>query len=81
VLSEKSLLIRPETSEVVASDGRSQKIDLLIGIPPHQAPEVVRSSEPLGVSGFIHADVADPADRPRRRLRDRRRGGGQASER
>jgi sulfide:quinone oxidoreductase len=32
--------LRPETSEVVASDGRSQKIDLLIGIPPHQAPEV-----------------------------------------
>jgi sulfide:quinone oxidoreductase len=49
--------LRPETSEVVASDGRSQKIDLLIGIPPHQAPEVVRSSELLGVSGFIHADA------------------------
>jgi sulfide:quinone oxidoreductase len=48
--------LRPETSEVVASDGRSQKIDLLIGIPPHQAPEVVRSSELLGVSGYIHAD-------------------------
>jgi sulfide:quinone oxidoreductase len=48
--------LRPETREVVASDGRSHKVDLLIGVPPHQAPEVVRSSPLLGVSGFIHAD-------------------------
>jgi sulfide:quinone oxidoreductase len=49
--------LRPETSEVVASDGRSQKVDLLIGVPPHRAPDVVRSSPLLGVSGFIHADA------------------------
>jgi sulfide:quinone oxidoreductase len=49
--------LRPETSEVVASDGRSQKVDLLIGVPPHQAPDVVRSSPLLGVSGFTHADA------------------------
>ncbi|MGH2883936.1 MAG: FAD-dependent oxidoreductase [Solirubrobacteraceae bacterium] len=49
--------LRPETSEVVASDGRSHRIDLLIGIPPHRAPEVVRSSALLGVSGFIHVDA------------------------
>jgi sulfide:quinone oxidoreductase len=49
--------LRPETREVVASDGRSHTVDLLIGIPPHQAPAVVRSSELLGVSGFIHADA------------------------
>jgi sulfide:quinone oxidoreductase len=48
--------LRPETSEVVASDGRSEKIDLLIGVPPHRAPDVVRSSKLLGVSGYIHAD-------------------------
>jgi sulfide:quinone oxidoreductase len=48
--------LRPETNEVLASDGRSQKLDLLIGVPPHQAPDVVRSSALLGVSGFIHAD-------------------------
>jgi len=48
--------LRPETREVVASDGRSTRVDLLIGIPPHQAPEVVRSSPLLGVSGFIHVD-------------------------
>jgi sulfide:quinone oxidoreductase len=49
--------LRPETREVVASDGRSHRVDLLIGIPPHQAPEVVRASELLGVSGFIHVDA------------------------
>jgi sulfide:quinone oxidoreductase len=49
--------LRPETREVVASNGRSQKVDLLIGVPPHQAPEVVRSSPLLGVSGFIHVDA------------------------
>jgi sulfide:quinone oxidoreductase len=48
--------LRPETSAVVSSDGRSHRVDLLIGIPPHQAPEVVRSSALLGVSGFIHVD-------------------------
>ena len=48
--------LRPETSEVVASDGRAQRVDLLIAVPPHQAPEVVRSSALLGVSGFVHVD-------------------------
>lgn len=49
--------LRPETREVVAADGRSHTVDLLIGVPPHQAPDVVRSSALLGVSGFIHADA------------------------
>jgi sulfide:quinone oxidoreductase len=49
--------LRPETNEVAASDGRSHKVDLLIGVPPHQAPDVVRSSALLGVSGFVHADA------------------------
>jgi sulfide:quinone oxidoreductase len=48
--------LRPESREVVASDGRSKRVDLLIGVPPHQAPDVVRSSPLLGVSGFVHAD-------------------------
>jgi sulfide:quinone oxidoreductase len=48
--------LRPETREVVASDGRSQRVDLLMCVPPHQSPEVVRSSPLLGVSGFIHVD-------------------------
>ncbi len=48
--------IRPETREIVSSDGSTQPADLLIGIPPHQAPEVVRSAGLLGVSGWIHVD-------------------------
>jgi sulfide:quinone oxidoreductase len=47
--------LRPETSEVVPSDGASHRIDLLIGVPPHRAPDVVRSSPLLGVSGFIQS--------------------------
>jgi sulfide:quinone oxidoreductase len=49
--------LRPETREVVASDGRAHRVDLLLAVPPHQAPEVVRSSPLLGVSGFVHADA------------------------
>jgi sulfide:quinone oxidoreductase len=48
--------LRPKSREVVASDGRTQKVDLLIAVPPHQAPDVVRSSPLLGVSGFVHSD-------------------------
>ncbi len=48
--------LRPETREVVASDGRAHAVDLLMVVPPHQAPEVVRSSPLLGVSGFVHVD-------------------------
>ena len=48
--------LRPETREVVASDGRAHRVDLLMCVPPHQAPEVVRSSPLLGVSGFVHVD-------------------------
>ena len=48
--------LRPETHEVVASDGGSHRVDLLMVVPPHQAPEVVRSSPLLGVSGFVHVD-------------------------
>lgn len=48
--------IRPETREIVASDGISHRVDLLLAVPPHQAPDVVRSSSLLGVSGFVHVD-------------------------
>jgi len=49
--------LRPETREVVAYDGRSHRVDLLIGIPPHRAPAVIRASPLLGVSGFVHTDA------------------------
>jgi sulfide:quinone oxidoreductase len=48
--------LRPETREVVASDGRAHRVDLLLVVPPHCTPEVVRSSPLLGVSGFVHVD-------------------------
>jgi sulfide:quinone oxidoreductase len=48
--------LRPATRDVVASDGRAHAVDLLMVVPPHQAPEVVRSSPLLGVSGFVHVD-------------------------
>jgi sulfide:quinone oxidoreductase len=48
--------LRPERREIVSSDGSATKVDLLLGVPPHRAPDVVRSSGLLGVSGWIHAD-------------------------
>ncbi len=48
--------LRPETREIVSSDGRADRVDLLIAVPPHRAPDVVRSSPLLGASGFIHVD-------------------------
>jgi sulfide:quinone oxidoreductase len=48
--------MRPGTREIVAADGRAEKVDLLIAVPPHQVPEVVRSSGLLGVSGWISVD-------------------------
>ena len=48
--------LRPETSEIVSSDGSAHRVDLLLVVPPHQAPEVVRSCPLLGVSGFVHVD-------------------------
>jgi sulfide:quinone oxidoreductase len=48
--------LRPETREIVSSNGRSERVDLLLGVPPHQAPDVARSSGLLGVTGWIHVD-------------------------
>jgi sulfide:quinone oxidoreductase len=48
--------MRPETREIVTADGRAERVDLLIAVPPHQAPQVVRSSGLIGVSGWIHVD-------------------------
>lgn len=48
--------LRPERREIVDSNGSATQVDLLLGVPPHRAPEVVRSSGLLGVSGWIHAD-------------------------
>jgi sulfide:quinone oxidoreductase len=48
--------LRPASREIMASDGRRERVDLLIAVPPHQPPEIVRSSGLAGVSGWIHVD-------------------------
>ena len=48
--------LRSETREVVDSEGRAHGVDLLMIVPPHQAPEIVRASPLLGVSGFVHVN-------------------------
>jgi sulfide:quinone oxidoreductase len=48
--------LRPETGEIVASDGHAHHVDLLMLVPPHRAPDVIRASPLLGLSGFVHAD-------------------------
>jgi sulfide:quinone oxidoreductase len=47
--------LRPDTREIVAAAG-AHHVDLLLCVPPHRAPEVVRSSPLLGLSGFVHVD-------------------------
>ena len=49
--------LRPETREIVAADGRRERVDLLIAVPPHRAPEAVAASGLLGPSGWIHVDA------------------------
>jgi sulfide:quinone oxidoreductase len=48
--------LRPGSREIVSSDGSTHKVDLVMVVPPHQAPEAIRSSPLLGVSGFVHVD-------------------------
>jgi sulfide:quinone oxidoreductase len=48
--------LRPGTREVVASNGSAHTVDVLMCVPPHQVPEVVRASPLLGVTGFVHVD-------------------------
>jgi sulfide:quinone oxidoreductase len=48
--------MRPAAREIVDAEGRAEKVDLLIAVPPHEAPEVVRSAGLTGVSGWIHVD-------------------------
>lgn len=49
--------MRPETSEIVDAEGNAARVDLLVAVPPHQPPEVVRSAGLTGVSGWIHVNA------------------------
>jgi len=46
----------PREHTIFASGGEPQKVDLLLAVPPHRLPDVVRSSGLIGSSGWIDAD-------------------------
>jgi len=46
----------PGERTIIKSGGEPQKVDLLLAVPPHRAPEVVRSSGLIGSSGWMHTD-------------------------
>jgi sulfide:quinone oxidoreductase len=48
--------MQPGTHTIIPSGGEPEKVDLLIAVPPHQAPDVVRSSGLIGASGWIPVD-------------------------
>lgn len=46
----------PQERTIIKSGGEPEKVDLLLAVPPHRAPEVVRSSGLIGSSGWMHTD-------------------------
>lgn len=48
--------INPESGELILTDDERIGYDLLLGVPPHRAPEVVRDSGLAAESGFIPVD-------------------------
>ena len=46
----------PGEQSIIASGGEPEKLDLLLAVPPHRVPEVVRSSGLIGSSGWMHTD-------------------------
>ncbi|MHB0915221.1 MAG: NAD(P)/FAD-dependent oxidoreductase [Thermoleophilia bacterium] len=48
--------MNPSERTIVASGGEPQQMDLLLAVPPHRAPEVVRTSGLIGSSGWMHTD-------------------------
>lgn len=48
--------IEPATSELVLTDGGRAGYDLLLGVPPHAAPEAIRASGLAAESGFLPVD-------------------------
>ncbi|MGZ5297625.1 MAG: NAD(P)/FAD-dependent oxidoreductase, partial [Actinomycetota bacterium] len=57
--------IDPDSREIVLAGGERVGYDLLLGVPPHRAPDVVRDSGLAAESGFIPVDrgtLATPAE-------------------
>jgi sulfide:quinone oxidoreductase len=50
--------IEPAARELVLVDGERVPFDLLLGIPPHRAPAVIRESILAGETGFVPVDRA-----------------------
>ncbi len=50
--------IEPGTRELVIASGERVPFDLLLGIPPHRAPVLVRESALAGETGFVPVDPA-----------------------
>jgi sulfide:quinone oxidoreductase len=48
--------IDPATRDMNLEDGTVVPTDLLIGVPPHRAPDVIRDSALAGESGFVPVD-------------------------
>ena len=48
--------IEPDLREIVLAGGERVGYDLLLGVPPHRAPDVVRDSGLAAESGFIPVD-------------------------
>ncbi len=52
----KPTRIDPEKREITFETGASVKYDLLVGVPPHKCPAVVRESDLAGETGWIPVD-------------------------
>jgi sulfide:quinone oxidoreductase len=63
--------VDPVSRKVAFADGSQVPMDLLVGVPPHQVPDVVRASELAGESGFIPVDASSLATSTGGRVRDR----------
>jgi sulfide:quinone oxidoreductase len=48
--------VDPAAGELVLAGGERARYDLLLGVPPHRAPEVLRSSGLAADSGFVSVD-------------------------
>ncbi len=48
--------MNPREHTIIASGSEPQTVDLLLAVPPHRAPDVVRSSGLIGSSGWMHTD-------------------------
>jgi sulfide:quinone oxidoreductase len=50
--------IDPHASQIVLGNGERADYDLLLGVPPHRAPEVTRTSGLAAETGFLPVDPA-----------------------